>query len=108
MIAGLAAGGTTILLTTQYMVKSWQEGESMKTDVVQLVPERRSAVSWLLIDSWIMTKRSITHIIRSFDQLLSVAPFPLMFLILNRYVFGGAIDTEIGRRLCDTGKYETA
>lgn len=40
-----------------------------------------------------MTKRSVRHITRSMDQLLSVALFPLMFLVLNRYVFGGAIDT---------------
>ncbi len=40
-----------------------------------------------------MTRRSITHIVRSLDQLLAVALFPIMFLILNRYVFGGAIDT---------------
>ncbi|MDP9211893.1 MAG: ABC transporter permease [bacterium] len=50
-------------------------------------------VFWVLSDSWIMTKRSVLHIIRSLDQLLSVALFPIMFLILNRYVFGGAIDT---------------
>lgn len=59
----------------------------------RLQPQQRSRVAWLLSDSWIMTKRSVIHIIRSFDQLLSVALFPIMFLILNRYVFGGAIDT---------------
>ncbi|GAA4307220.1 ABC transporter permease [Compostibacter hankyongensis] len=53
----------------------------------------QSSLFWLLSDSWIMAKRSIMHIIRSLDQLLSVALFPIMFLILNRYVFGGAIDT---------------
>lgn len=40
-----------------------------------------------------MTKRSILHITRSLDQLLAVALFPIMFLILNRYVLGGAINT---------------
>lgn len=48
---------------------------------------------FLMIDSWLMTKRSVQHITRSLDQLLSVALFPIMFLILNRYVLGGAIDT---------------
>lgn len=52
-----------------------------------------SNLAWMLSDSWIMSKRSIKHITRSLDQLLSVALFPLMFLILNRYVFGGAIET---------------
>lgn len=55
--------------------------------------KRRSLLYWLLRDTWVMTKRSILHILRSLDQLLSVAMFPIMFLILNRYVFGGAIDT---------------
>lgn len=53
----------------------------------------QSALYWLISDYWVMTKRSTMHIIRSMDQLLSVALFPIMFLILNRYVFGGAIDT---------------
>jgi ABC-2 type transport system permease protein len=48
---------------------------------------------WYLSDCWEMSKRSITHIIRSLDQLMSLVLFPIMFLILNRYVFGGAIDT---------------
>lgn len=56
-------------------------------------PERRSGLYWLLSDNWIMTKRSITHIIRSLDQVMSLVLFPIMFMLLNRYVFGGAIDT---------------
>jgi ABC-2 type transport system permease protein len=56
-------------------------------------PEKRSSLYWVVSDSWIMTKRSITHIIRSLDQVLSLVLFPIMFMLLNRYVFGGAIDT---------------
>jgi ABC-2 type transport system permease protein len=48
---------------------------------------------WLLSDSWVMTKRSVLHTIRSLDQVMSAVLFPIMFLILNRFVFGGAIDT---------------
>jgi ABC-2 type transport system permease protein len=48
---------------------------------------------WSLSDTWIMTKRSITHIIRSLDQVMSLVLFPIMFMLLNRYVLGGAIDT---------------
>lgn len=59
----------------------------------QLKQEKRSALAWLLTDSFEMTRRSIRHITRSMDQLLSVALFPIMFLLLNRYVLGGAIDT---------------
>lgn len=52
-----------------------------------------SGFLWVISDTWIMTKRSITHIIRSLDQLMSLILFPIMFMLLNRYVFGGAINT---------------
>ncbi len=58
-----------------------------------LARERRSPLFWLASDTWEMTKRSILHIIRSLDQVLSLLMFPVMFMLLNRYVFGGAIDT---------------
>lgn len=60
---------------------------------VNVSPEHRSALFWLISDTWLMTKRSITHIIRSLDQVMSLVLFPVMFMLLNRYVFGGAIDT---------------
>src|SRR5437870_1590992 len=56
-------------------------------------PERRSNLFWLLNDSWEMTRRSIRHITRSFDQVMSLLLFPIMFMLLNRYVLGGAIHT---------------
>ncbi len=48
---------------------------------------------WALSDTYIMAKRSITHIIRSLDQVMSLILFPIMFMLLNRYVLGGAINT---------------
>ena len=48
---------------------------------------------WAFKDSAILAKRSILHVIRSFDQIMSLLLFPIMFMLLNRYVFGGAIDT---------------
>ena len=47
---------------------------------------------WAISDTWIMTKRSIMHIIRSLDQVMSLVLFPIMFMLLNRYVLGGSID----------------
>lgn len=47
----------------------------------------------LLSDSMLMAWRSIMHIVRSFDQIMSLILFPIMFMLLNRYVLGGAIDT---------------
>ena len=55
--------------------------------------EKHSKVFWTLSDSWTLTKRSVKHITRNLDQLFSVALFPMMFFLLFRYVFGGAIDT---------------
>lgn len=54
--------------------------------------EKRSPLFWAVNDSWLMTKRSITHIVRSLDQVMSLIMFPIMFLLLNRYVLGGSID----------------
>jgi ABC-2 type transport system permease protein len=44
-----------------------------------------------IIDSWIMIKRSSTHIIRNRDQLLGAFFQPIMFLVLFVAVFGGAV-----------------
>jgi len=58
-----------------------------------LVPETKSNFFWAISDSYVMTKRSVTHIIRSLDQVMSLIMFPIMFMLLNRYVLGGSIDT---------------
>lgn len=44
-------------------------------------------------DSLLLAKRSILHILRSLDQIFSLIMFPIMFMLLNNYVFGGAINT---------------
>jgi ABC-2 type transport system permease protein len=48
---------------------------------------------WGVSDTWVMAKRSTLHIIRSLDQVMSLILFPVMFMLLNRYVLGGAINT---------------
>ena len=50
-------------------------------------------LSWAVKDSIVLARRSILHILRSFDQIMSLIMFPVMFMLLNRYVLGGAIDT---------------
>lgn len=52
-----------------------------------------SNLSWAVKDSYYLAQRSILHIIRSFDQVMSLIMFPIMFMLLNRYVLGGAIET---------------
>ena len=54
---------------------------------------KRRAGSSALVDSWVLTNRSLKHIARNLDQLLSVVIQPIMFMLLFTYVFGGAIDT---------------
>lgn len=61
--------------------------------VARVQPEKRSKLFWLLNDTYEMMRRSIRHITRSLDQVLSLLLFPIMFMLLNRYVFGGAINT---------------
>lgn len=51
------------------------------------------SLSYAVADSYVLAKRSILHIIRSFDQVMSLIMFPIMFMLLNRYVLGGAINT---------------
>ncbi len=54
---------------------------------------QRSSLYWLLSDSWVLIIRSLKHIFKNIDQLLQTVMQPIMFLLLFRYVFGGAIDT---------------
>jgi ABC-2 type transport system permease protein len=63
------------------------------TSAKDVQTEKHSKVFWALSDSYVLAKRSIKHITRNLDQLFSVALFPIMFFLLFRYVFGGAIDT---------------
>lgn len=58
-----------------------------------VTPEKHSKLFWIFSDSWTLIKRNLTHIVRNPDQLLSVILQPVMFTLLFRYVFGGAINT---------------
>ena len=55
--------------------------------------QSRPEIFWMLDNYWVLTKRSLTHIVRNIDQLFSTFLMPVMFLLLFRYVFGGAINT---------------
>lgn len=69
--------------------------EDAKLFTEPLAQEKHSELFWLASNSWVATKRSILHIIRSLDQIMSLILFPVMFMLLNRYVLGGAINTGI-------------
>lgn len=57
------------------------------------VIKKRSRLYWILSDCYVLIVRSLKHIFKNMDQLMSLALQPIMFLLLFRYVFGGAIDT---------------
>ena len=44
-------------------------------------------------DTAVLTGRSLTHVVRSPDTIITTAVMPIAFLLLFVYVFGGAIDT---------------
>jgi ABC-2 type transport system permease protein len=47
-------------------------------------------------DAGVMLHRSLRHVTRSLDTIITVTIMPIMFLLLFRYVFGGAIQTGAG------------
>lgn len=49
-----------------------------------------------LIDTWTMAKRSLRHITRSLDTIITVVLMPIAFMLLFVYVFGGAIGPRTG------------
>ncbi|GAB3401540.1 multidrug efflux ABC transporter permease LieB [Schumannella luteola] len=49
-----------------------------------------------LRDTAALTGRSLTHILRSPDTIITTALMPIAFLLLFVFVFGGAIDTGAG------------
>ncbi|HRH94102.1 MAG TPA: ABC transporter permease [Candidatus Peribacteria bacterium] len=54
---------------------------------------KHSSAYWFLSDCWVLIVRSLKHIFKNVDQLLSLVMQPIMFMLLFRYVFGGAINT---------------
>jgi ABC-2 type transport system permease protein len=58
-----------------------------------IAPERHSKAYWAVNDCFVLIRRSLTHIFKNPEQLFSVVLQPIMFMLLFRYVFGGAINT---------------
>ncbi len=67
----------------------------METGITSTSPKPmvRSALFWIFRDTWVLIIRSLKHIFKNLDQLMSLAIQPIMFMLLFRYVFGGAINT---------------
>jgi ABC-2 type transport system permease protein len=59
----------------------------------EVKPAAHSQLYWLVSDVAVFVQRSLRHIFTNRDQLLGLTIQPIMFMMLFRYVFGGAIDT---------------
>lgn len=64
---------------------------SYKTNAVQAA--QHSKIYWVISDVTVFIQRSLKHIFKNKDQLLGLTIQPIMFMLLFRYVFGGAINT---------------
>jgi ABC-2 type transport system permease protein len=60
---------------------------------VNLQPLKRPRIYWVVSDTAQLVRRSLLHIKQDPDQLLGVTIQPIMFIVLFRYVFGGAVHT---------------
>lgn len=67
--------------------------EHLTIQAHEVTIKEHSPLYWALSDTWVLVKRSLEHIFRNTDQLLGLTIEPIMFLLLFRYVFGGAIET---------------
>src|SRR6266849_90039 len=63
----------------------------IRTTSQSLKPQARSRLSWTLADALVLAKRHLTQIPRIPDELIFATIQPIMFVLLFRYVFGGAI-----------------
>jgi ABC-2 type transport system permease protein len=57
------------------------------------IKTQHSKLYWLLSDTSVLIVRSLRPIFKNMDQLLGLTIQPIMFMLLFRYVFGGAIQT---------------
>lgn len=65
------------------------------------------ATTHVLGDAVVMLKRSLRHILRSPDTIITTAITPIAMLLLFVYVFGGSIDTGDGAGAGGSGTYVT-
>ena len=64
---------------------------SKSSPAQKVTPRARPAFYWTLADTLVLAKRQLIHIPRIPDELVTATLQPIMFVVLFRYVFGGAI-----------------
>jgi ABC-2 type transport system permease protein/oleandomycin transport system permease protein len=60
-------------------------------------PARRPSIAWAFLDAIVLARRSLMETIRVPELIVFVAIQPIMFVLLFRYVFGGAIHVPGGQ-----------
>ena len=65
---------------------------SSVTKAESLQPRSHSKLYWALADGWVLARRNLIQIPRIPELLVFATIQPVMFVLLFRYVFGGAID----------------
>lgn len=66
----------------------------MDAPTSKAMPPRRSRLYWALADGMVLAKRNLVQIPRVPELLVFATIQPVMFVLLFRYVFGGAIDVS--------------
>lgn len=64
---------------------------SIATTTKKLTPLNRPAIYWTISDALVLAKRNLVQIPRIPEELIFSTIQPIMFVLLFRYVFGGAI-----------------
>jgi ABC-2 type transport system permease protein/oleandomycin transport system permease protein len=65
--------------------------ESLLRVTQSLKPQRRSSLYWTFADALVLARRHLIQIPRIPDELIFATIQPIIFVLLFRYVFGGAI-----------------
>jgi ABC transporter DrrB family efflux protein len=75
------------------MSSTYMEGNRVSTIETTRPVAAGTGIGWWFSDIWELIKRNIRHIIRTPELLLDVTIQPIIFVVLFRFVFGGAIPT---------------
>lgn len=67
---------------------------STSTTVSMGSPASHGYLRWALADTFVLTRRNLIQYLRSPEEIMSATIQPILFVLLFRYVFGGAIDTD--------------
>jgi ABC transporter DrrB family efflux protein len=57
----------------------------------KVTPQAHPALYWLFSDTLVLARRQFMHVLRVPDELVTSSLQPILFVVLFRYIFGGAI-----------------